>query len=156
MFSATPADAYHKAIKALPKAELAHRKNLDRLHEARAAHQAHQVTAARRDCEASERALQDALQTAADAHRSYWTQRRDALRDELRAVAVLLAEYNAIAHCAGDRVPHPAQRFLQTLEIEGHTAANVLQQGVLLDPDGIPHESPDCELLEDELGRWRP
>lgn len=155
MFSDKPADAYHKAIKVLPKAEKAHRENLDRLHAAHEARAAHQVTAARRDCESSERALQDALQAAGDAHRSYWTQRRDALRDELDRAALVIAEYDAFALLAGDRAPHPALRYLQNRAIEGRTATNLLDQDVLA-TDGVPQEAPDSALLEDELGRWRP
>ena len=156
MFEKSPADRYASAAKALTKAEAAHRKNLDLLREAREARQAHQVTPSRRDCEKSEGALKDALQAAGDAHRAYWSQRRDALHDEMKRIAIVLAEYNALARLAGDHAPHPAQRHLQTLEIDGITAANMLAAGVLGEDSGIPQESPDSALLEDELGTWRP
>ena len=156
MFGAKdPVDRYQAAAKQLTKAEAAHRKNLDLLRAAHEARQAHQVTPLRRDCQQSERALQDALQAASDAHRAYWAGRRDALHDEMKRTAVLLAEYNALARLAGDHAPHPAQRHLQTLEIEGITAANMLADGVLGEDSGIPQEPPDCALLEDELGAWR-
>lgn len=73
----------------------------------------------------------------------------------MKPAAVLLAEYNALARLAGDHAPHPAQRHLQNLEIEGITAANMLADGVLGEDSGIPQEPPDCALLEDELGAWR-
>lgn len=156
MLEKTAADRYQVAAKQLTKAEAAHRKNLEVLHTAREARNAAQVTPLRRDCEKSERALQDALQAAHAAHRTYWSQRRDALRDELKRIALVLAEYNAIARLAGDQAPHQAQRHLQTLEIEGITAENYLADGVLGEDAGIPQEPPDCALLEDELGAWRP
>ncbi|MDX9718943.1 MAG: hypothetical protein RBT67_16370 [Thauera sp.] len=155
MFEKTAADAYHKAIKALPKAEKAHRANLDRLNEALQARNAAQVTPLRRDCEKSERELQDALQAAGDAHRAYWGGRRDGLRDELKRIALILAEYNAFARLAGDHSPRPAQQYLQSLEVGGITAANLLADDVLVS-DGVPQEAPDSALLEDELGIWRP
>lgn len=155
MFEKSPADRYQAGAKALTKAEAAHRANLDRLHEAREARQAHQVTTLRRDCEKSERALQDALQAAHDAHRAYWTQRRDALRDELDRASLVIAEYDALALLAGDRAPHPALRYLQNLALAGRTGANLLDQDVLA-TDGVPQEAPDSALLEDELGAWRP
>lgn len=157
MFGAKdPVDRYLAAAKQLTKAEAAHRKNLELLRAAHEARQAHQVTPLRRDCQQSERALQDALQAAGDAHRAYWARRRDALRDELKRIALALAEYNALARLAGDTSPHPAQRHLQTLEIEGITAENYLADNVLGEADGIPQEAPDSALLEDELGAWRP
>lgn len=157
MFGAKdPVDRYQGAVKQLTKAEAAHRKNLDLLREAHEARQAHKVTPLRRDCQQSERALQDALQAAHEAHRAYWAQRRDALRDELKRIALVLAEYNALARLAGDQAPHPAQRHLQSLEIDGITADNMLADGVLGEDAGIPQEAPDSALLEDELGAWRP
>ena len=155
MLEKSAADRYQAAAKQLTKAEAAHRKNLEALHTAREARNAAQVTPLRRDCEKSERALQDALQAAHAAHRTYWSQRRDALRDELKRIALVLAEYNAFARLAGDQSPHPAQRHLQNLEIEGFVAENVLADDVLA-CDGVPQESPDCALLEDEIGAWRP
>lgn len=151
-----PVDRYLAAAKQLTTTEAAHRKNLDLLREAHEARQAHQVTPLRRDCQQSERALQDALQAAGDAHRAYWAQRRDALRDEMKRIALVLAEYNALARLAGDQAPHPAQRHLQSLEIDGITAENMLADGVLGEDAGIPQEAPDSALLEDELGAWRP
>lgn len=151
-----PADRYQAAAKALTEAEAAHRKNLDLLREAHEARNAAKVTPLRRDCEQSERALQDALQAAGDAHRAYWAQRRDTLRDELKRIALVLAEYNALARLAGDTSPHPAQRHLQNLEVDGIAADNMLADGVLGEDAGIPQEPPDSALLEDELGAWRP
>lgn len=155
MFKKSTADRYQGAVKKLSAAEAAHRKNLDALYQASEARNAAQVTPLRRDCERSERALQDALGEAHDAHRSYWAERRDALIPELKRIALVLAEFNALAACAGDRSPHPAQRVLQTLEIDGINAANVLADDVLAS-DGVPMEAPDCALLEDELGAWKP
>lgn len=148
-------DVYQGAVKALTKAEAAHRKNLDALYQAREARNAAQVTPLRRDCEKSERALQDALGEAHAAHRSYWAERRDALRDELDRASLAIAEFDALALLAGDRAPHPALRYLQNRAIQGHTGPNLLDQNVLA-TDGIPQESPDSALLEDELGAWRP
>ncbi|HRQ36270.1 MAG TPA: hypothetical protein PK361_11810, partial [Chiayiivirga sp.] len=151
-----PADRYQAAAKQLTKAEVTHRANLGRLYAAHEARNAAQVTPLRRDCEKSERALQDALGVAHEAHRAYWAQRRDALRDELKRIALVLAEFNALARLAGDQAPHPAQRHLQSLEIDGITADNMLADGVLGEDAGIPQEAPDSALLEDELGAWRP
>ncbi|MDI3512877.1 MAG: hypothetical protein PWP40_106 [Rhodocyclaceae bacterium] len=155
MFEKSAADRYLAAVKVLTKAEAAHRKNLDLLYQAMDAKQAHQVTPLRRDCERSERALQDALQAAHDAHRAYWTQRRDAIRDELDRAALVIAEFDAFALLAGDRAPHPALRYLQGRALEGRTAANLLDQDVLA-THGVPQEAPDSALLEDERGAWRP
>ncbi|HRP23622.1 MAG TPA: hypothetical protein PLF79_08680 [Thauera sp.] len=151
-----PADRYQAAAKQLTKAEAAHRANLDRLYAAPEARNAAQITPLRRDCERTERVLQDALKAAHEAHRAYWAQRRDELRDELKRIALVLAEYNALARLAGDTSPHPAQRHLQSLEIDGITAENYLADGVLGEDSGIPQEAPDSALLEDELGAWRP
>lgn len=155
MFEKSPADRYASAAKQLTKAEAAHRRSLDLLREAREARQAHQVTPLRRDCEQSERALKDALHEAHQAHRAYWTERRDALRDDLDRASLAIAEYDALALLAGDRAPHPALRYLQNRATQGHTGQNLLYQEVLA-TDGVPQESPDSALLEDELGAWRP
>lgn len=155
MFGAkTPADRYEAAAEALTKAETAHRKNLDLLREAREARNAAKVTPLRRDCEKSEGALKDALHEAHQAHRAYWAERRDALRDELDRASLAIAEYDALALLAGDRAPHPALRYLQNRAVQGHTGPNLLDQDVLA-TDGVPQESPDSALLEDELGAWR-
>lgn len=150
-----PADRYQDAAKALTKAEAAHRKNLDLLREAHEARNAAKVTPLRRDCEKSEVALKDALHEAHQAHRAYWAERRDALRDELDRASLAIAEYDALALLAGDRAPHPALRYLQNRAIQGHTGPNLLDQDVLA-ADGVPQEAPDSALLEDELGAWRP
>ena len=156
MFGAkTPADRYEAAAKALTKAEAAHRANLDDLYAAREARAATRLTPTRARCAKSERELQDALHAAHDVHRSYWQGRRDALRDEMKRIALVLAEYNAFARLAGDHSPHPAQQHLQQLEIDGITAQNYLADDVLAS-DGIPQEAPDSALLEDELGAWKP
>ena len=156
MFGAkTPVDRYQAAVKKLTAAETAHRKNLDLLREAHEARNAAKVTPLRRDCEQSERALQDALHEAHQAHRAYWTERRDALRDDLDRASLAIAEFDALALLAGDRAPHPALRYLQNRAIQGHTGPNLLDQDVLA-TDGVPQEAPDSALLEDELGAWRP
>lgn len=156
MFGAkTPADRYEAAVKKLSAAEAAHRKNLDALYQAREARNAAQVTPLRRDCEKSEDALKDALHEADQAHRAYWAERRDALRDDLDRASLAIAEYDALALLAGDRAPHPALRYLQDRALRGHTGPNLLDQDVLA-TDCVPQEAPDSALLEDELGAWRP
>lgn len=156
MFGAkTPADRYEAAAQALTKAEAAHRANLDDLYAAREARAATRLTPTRARCAKSERELQDALHAAHEAHRAYWTERRDALRDDLDRASLAIAEYDALALLAGDRAPHPAQRYLQDRALRGHTGPNLLDQDVLAN-DGVPQEAPDSALLEDELGAWRP
>ena len=156
MFSRkTTADAYCAAAKALSKAEATHRANLDRLDQALIDREAAKVPALRRDCEKSEVALKDALHEAHQAHRAYWAERRDALRDDLDRAALAIAEFDALALLAGDRAPHPALRYLQNRAVQGHTGQNLLDQDVLA-TDGVPQEAPDSALLEDELGAWRP
>lgn len=156
MFGAkTPAGRYEAAATALTKAEAAHRANLDDLYAAREARAATRLTPTRARCAKSERELQDALHAAHEAHRAYWTERRDALRDELDRASLAIAEYDALALLAGDRAPHPALRYLQDRALRGHTGPNLLDQDVLAN-DGVPQESPDSALLEDELGAWRP
>lgn len=148
MFEKSLADRYDAAVKRLQKAEVAHRKNLDALDAALQARQAHQVTPLRQSCEKSERELQEALQAAAAAHRAYWTNRRDDLRDELDQAAVVIAEFNALARLAGDMSANPALQRLQAIAIEAPPV------DVLVD-DGVPTEAPDCALLDDYRGSWR-
>lgn len=155
MFDTKPADLYHKAVKRLAKAEAAHRTNLDALDAAREAREAAKVTPLRRDCEKSERELSDALQAAHAAHRRYWAHRRDELHDELNRVAILLAEYDALANLAGDASATPALTYLQNRAIQGHTGPNLLDQDVLVSEDGVPQDEPDSALFEDERGAWR-
>lgn len=150
----TPAN-YHRAVKRLEAAEREHRANLERLADALERREAGKVPPLRRDCEKTERALIDALQAAHQAHRSYWQARCDALRPELDAAAVLIAEFNACARAAGDLTTNPALSYLQNRAIVGITGENVAAQGVLSDADGVPTDAPDSALIEDQLGVWR-
>lgn len=151
----TPAENYHAAVRRLSKAELAHRKTLDALSQAIADRASSQTGYLRRDCEKTETALAEALTAACLAHRGYWQGRRDALRDELHQASLVIAEYDALARLAGDASATPALSYLQALATEGRTAANLIDQDVLA-TDGVPQEAPDCALLEDERGVWRP
>ena len=148
------AKSYSGAVKKLGQAEIWHRENLDRLDAALKDKQARQVTHLRRDCAKSEADLIVALDAANDAHRHYWLARRDALRPQLDAAAVLLAEYSALAKLAGDRSTNPAGVYLQQRAIDGYSAANLLTQDVLA-IDGVPQEPPDSAVLEDYRGSWR-
>lgn len=151
-----PADAYHAAVKRLAAAEDVHRQNLERLAEAREARQVQHVTRLRKGCEATERELQAALKAAHEAHRAYWTDRLEAARADLHQLAVVAAAYNAIAKLAGDRTTNPALQFLQQEAIGGVHAGALLGSGALADEGAVPEECPDCALLEDVLGAWRP
>lgn len=148
------AKGYTAAVKSLTKAEVLHRENLDRLDEALKAKQAHQVTHLRRDAAKTEADLVAALDAASDAHREYWTARRDALKPELDSAALVIAEYNALAKLAGDHNAHPAASYLQQKAIDGRSAANLLEQDVLA-TDGVPQEPVDSAVLEDYRGSWR-
>ena len=148
------AKAYTNACKSLAKAEVLHRENLDRLDAALQAKQAHHVTLLRRDCAKTEGDCIAALDDALNAHRQYWTARRDALKPELDAAALVLAEFDALAKLAGDRSAHPAKAYLEGRAIAGFSGANVLAQDVLA-TDGVPTEEPDSALLEDFRGSWR-
>ena len=150
----TPAEAYTAAVDRLNQAEAEHRKNLDRLYAAREARDAARITPLRRDCEKSERTLDEALDAAFSAHRAYWSGRRDALAEDMRNAAIVIAEYDALAKLAGDTAPRPALRYLENLAANGHTGANLLEQDVLAS-DGVPQDPPDSALLEDERGAWR-
>ena len=150
----TSAEAYAAAVKLLNRAEDEHRKNLDRLYAARETREAARITSLRRDCEKSERALIEALEAAFAVHRAYWAGRRDALTEDIRRAAIVIAEFDALAKLAGDSTQRPALCCLENLAANGHTAANLLQQEVLAS-DGVPQDPPDSALLEDMRGAWR-
>lgn len=150
-----PAESYCAEVKRLAKAEQAHRKNLEALNQAIVERASSQTGFLRRDCEKTETALAEALTAACLAHRGYWQGRRDALRDELHQASLVIAEYDALSRLAGDASATPALTHLQALAAEGRTAANLIDQDVLA-TDGVPQEAPDCALLEDERGAWRP
>lgn len=154
----TPKDAatdYHKAVKALDKAERAHRRNLDDFYQARESRSPISLTMSRRACASSEAALIEAVEAAHTAHRAYWRARADELLPAIQRAAVEFAAYDALAKLAGDTTCRPAVQMLQSLSIEFTANQRLQLQSMLeLDADGIPQESPDCELL-DERGIWR-
>ncbi|PTD96392.1 hypothetical protein C8261_08725 [Pseudothauera lacus] len=155
MFGTKPGEHYHAAVKRLQKAEEKHRQALGRLADSLASRSPDKVTAERRECEQTERTLQEVLQEAFAAHRAYWAQRRDKIADQLEEVARVLAEYNALARLAGDLSVNPALQRLQQFALSGVTANNLLTQESLIDEAGVPQEPPDSALLEDEFGSWR-
>lgn len=147
MDSTSYATAYDRAVKRLNKAEATHRQRVGALESALERAEASKVPGLRKDCEKSERELSEALQTAFEAHRAYWVCRRDQLRDEFTDMAVVIAEYNAMARVAGDTSVNPGLQLLQNILITTRSVEPLVED--------VPSDPPDSDLLEETRGIWR-
>lgn len=147
MTPAACAKKYHESVKTLALAEKRHSENVDLLHQAAAAKKATEVYRLRSIVRDSEAVLIEKLNAACLAHTLYWRSRLEVLRaDALRAVFILRT-YDTVARLTGDPVGEPHKTLM--LEVKAVSPDQVVND------DGVSHEGPDSEMLNDYMGNWR-